>query len=123
MTAPLITVDGDTPRARRSDPAQSHAAADLSSYTRRKVLLAVLEVIREDGEMTGSEVNAAYRSWQVVSPGFPRCHPDSPRKRCSDAAGDSLLDVVGHKKSHYGTEEAIYRLSPEGRALLEAVGR
>lgn len=123
MTTPLIHLAEDTPRARRSDPSQSHQAADLSSFMRRKVLLAVLEIIREDGEMTGSEVNAAYRAWQVVSPGFPRCHPDSPRKRCSDAASELLLDVVARKRSAYGTEESVYRLSPDGRALLEGLGR
>lgn len=123
MTAPLIAVDGDTPRARRADPEQSHVAADVSSYARRRVLLAVLEIIREDGEMTGSEVNAAYRSWWIVSPEFPLCHSDSPRKRAGEAANEALLDVVGHRKSDWGTTEAVYRLSPEGRALLEGLGR
>jgi hypothetical protein len=124
MTTPLIHLAGDKPRARLTDPPQSHQAADASSYRRKRVLLAVLEIIATDGEMTGSEVNDDYRSWSVVArPEFPRCHPDTPRKRAGEAAEDGLLDVVSHKKGVYGVPEAVYRISPEGRRLLEAFNR
>lgn len=124
MTAPLITLAGDTTRARRRDPESSHQAADVSSYRRRRVLLAVLQIVADDGPTTGSEINADYPAWRVVDPaGFPRCHPDSPRKRLQEAAAECLVDLIGHRASDYGTKEAIYRISPDGLALLKGMNR
>lgn len=120
MTTPLITLAGDTPRARSTDPEASHIAADRSAFSRRKVLVAALVILREDGEMTGSELNDDYRIWRESNPReFPKCHFDSPRKRIGEAADEGMADVVTHR---HGTVEAVYRVSPEGRALLEGLG-
>ena len=121
MTADLIHLAGDTPRARRSDPEASHVAADRSSRSRERVRDAVLEILREDGPMTGGEMNEAYMTWRVSNPRtFPRCHFDTPRKRLGEAADEALVDVIDHR---HRTVEAVYRLSPEGRAWLESLGR
>lgn len=125
---PMVT-DGDSPRARRTDPATSHAAADKSQKGLSKLRVAVLrmfadlEEVDEVWELTGSEVNAEYRRYRVGAPGeFPLCHPDSPRRRAGELARDCYLDVVGHRKGGYGTEESVYRLSPEGRDYLRRLG-
>lgn len=121
MTAPLIHLADDTPRARRVDPEASHVAADRSSFSRKKVLIAALVMLREDGEMTGVEANERYRDWRETNPReVPRCAPDTVRKRIGEAVQGYLVDVVSHR---HGTLEAVYRIAPEGRALLERLGR
>jgi hypothetical protein len=116
VTTPLITLAGDSSRARRTDPEASHVAADRSSRTRQKVRDAVLEVLAADGEMTGGEMNEAYRIWRESNRRtYPACHFDTPRKRLGELAEEALVDVVAHR---HGTVEAVYRLSPEGRRVL-----
>ena len=55
-TLPLISVDGDTVRARRSDPETSHAAADSSNREGSRVV--VLAVLREHGPLADHEMVA-----------------------------------------------------------------
>lgn len=116
MTTPLIHLAGDLPRARREDPEASHIAADRSSRTRQKIRDAVLEVLDEDGPMTGGAMNEAFRIWRETNRStFPKCHFDSPRKRLGELAEDALVDVVTHL---HGTVEAVYAISVEGRASI-----
>ena len=49
MSAPQIVMNGDTARARKSDPLASHAAADKSAATRGQVHEAVVQLITEYG--------------------------------------------------------------------------
>lgn len=120
MSGPLIHLAGDTPRAALNHPVASHLAADRSSFARRKVLLAVLEILREDGPTTGVGINEVYPSWVVVGgPYFPKCAPDSPRKRLAEAVVEGFAEVTGHG----WREEAIYALSEAGEELLERLGR
>jgi hypothetical protein len=116
VTAPLIHLAGDTPRAGRNDPEASHVAADRSSRTRNKIANAVLEILAADGPMTGGEMNEAYRIWRESNPRtFPMCHFDSPRKRLGELAEDALADVISHR---HKTVEAVYKVSPEGLRML-----
>ena len=113
----------DSSRARASDPITSHLAADKSARGLSKLRLAVLATIETfDIPAVGSEINARYAAWSQSDPvRYPKAHPDSPRKRAGELAEDGYLDVVGHRKGEFGSPESEYRLSPEGRRLLEAV--
>ena len=117
-----LAIGEDAPRARASDPVTSHLAADKSARGLSKLRVAVLRVVSyfpHEGA-TGSLINAAYRNEHNRDDSkFPQAHPDSPRKRAGELADDGYLDVIGHKVGEFGSPEAVYRISPEGRRLLE----
>lgn len=120
MTTPLIHLAGDTARARATDSPASHIAADRSSFSRKKILLAVLEMVREDGPTTGVGINEDYPNWVVVGgPYFPRCAHETPRKRLEEAAKEGLVEIVGTGRR----EEAIYAITDEGLRVLRMMGR
>ena len=110
----------DSPRARANDPETSHAAADATAPGLSKLRTAVLRTIAIMGvEPVGSEINARYLELHAADPGnFPQAHPDSPRKRAGELAEDGLLDVVGHRAGVFGSQESIYRLSPDAKRIL-----
>jgi hypothetical protein len=85
-----IVMDNDSPRARMSDPTESHAAADKSAETRAKVRGCVLWLVEEARGLTGSEINALYVDWRDML-GWPTTHYDSPRKRAGELHADGLL--------------------------------
>lgn len=121
-TVPAITMSGDTARARRTDPVTSHMAADKSGRGLSKLRVAVLRLVGgfEDG-LTGSAINGIYQARHTVwGDTYPKCHPDSPRKRAGELAEDGLLDVVEHRTGEYGSAESVYRVSPEGRRYLDS---
>jgi hypothetical protein len=117
---PMVT-DGDTPRARRSDPAASHLAGDRSQRGLSKLRVAVLRTLLPFGAkgLTGVALNAIYQkqSWVFKAP-YPKCAYDSPRKRVAELADMGFVDVVAH---NHGTLEAVYAISPEGRLYLEGL--
>lgn len=119
MTEP-ISLDLDSPRARRSDPPASHIAADKSQRGLSKLRLGILRMLENEGQMYGTYANFLYREEYMNADGFPRCAPDSVRKRLGEMAdpkkGPCYVDVVAH---NHGTLEAVYAISPEGRAELE----
>lgn len=86
----------DTPRARKTDPAQSQAAADRSAVDRRRIRNAVWAIVKLYGTeqpVTGSMVNDIYAA-RRESLGWPECHFDSPRKRLGELAAEGVLEVV-----------------------------
>lgn len=98
----------DTARARRSDPLPSHVAADKSASSRRIVRDAVLVLLRQEGQLDGSDLNALYaasRGWR----GWPVVHFDSPRKRAGELAREGVLEVVNPDDPR-GTP-AVYRVA------------
>lgn len=109
-----MTTDQDSPRARRSDPPASHIAADRSQRGLSKLRLAILHMLTQNGPMTGVAANELYRQYSTLT-GFPKCAPDSVRKRLGELADLALVDVVAH---NHGTLEAVYVISPEGRREL-----
>lgn len=121
-TVPIVTA-GDTARARRTDPETSHAAADKSAKGLSRLRVAVLRLIGgfEDG-LTGSAINGIYQARNTVwGDVYPKCHPDSPRKRAGELAEDGFLDVVEHRAGMFGSQESVYKVSPDGRRFLETV--
>ena len=92
---PMIRPD-DTARARRSDPIESHQAADRSAHTLSKLRLAVLTLVREEPLSIGSELNSLYRL-RFDRRGWPKAAYDSPRKRSGELAEDGLLIIAGSR--------------------------
>lgn len=92
LVVPIHSTFGvDAPRVRRGDPIESHRAADKSSVTRKHVYNAVLALVRQEGELCGSEANELYRlraeryGWKTTVAW------DSPRKRLHEAFADGVL--------------------------------
>lgn len=110
----------DSPRAGKNHPETSHLAADASAPGLSKLRTAVLRTIAVmKVEPVGSEINARYLELHAADPAnFPQAHPDSPRKRAGELAEDGLLDVVGHRVGVFGSQESIYRLSPDAKRIL-----
>lgn len=116
-----LAVGIEEPRARTTDPGTSHAAADKSQAGLSKLRMAVLRAVATfQIPPVGSEINDRYALWTKTDHyRFPAAHPDSPRKRAGELADLGYLDVIGKRVGAYGSEESIYRVSPEGRRLLE----
>lgn len=55
MTLPLFLLDDDSPRARRSDPAESHIAADVSGGRRVPQKVAVHAALEAAGKPISSD--------------------------------------------------------------------
>ena len=92
MTAQIVMAD-DTARTRRTDPLSSHVAADRSQRTIAEVKAAVIALIRQEGELSGAELNDLY-SLRAARNGWDECAWDSPRKRAGELARDGDLAVT-----------------------------
>ena len=86
-------LDDDTPRARVTDPVTSHMAADRSAASKHAVREAVVTLVRQEGTLTGSEINRLY-NLRADRYGWPLVHFDSPRKRAGELAADGLLTIL-----------------------------
>lgn len=86
--------DDDSPRARRTDPIESHEAAD-SNTNRREVMEAVLMILRDVGPMTDEELTVFYQSHAHI---LPTAHADSPRKRRSDLVKAGLVRATAERR-------------------------
>ena len=93
----------DEPRARISDPATSHMAADKSAETKAAVRAALLTLLRQEQTLTGSEANELYRLRRERN-GWPEVHSDSPRKRLGDLAREGGAVVILNPNHPRGTE-------------------
>lgn len=78
-TIPQIVANLDSARARKSDPLESHLAAD-SNVNREEVAEHVLHLFQRFGPMTDGELTVRF----FVDTTSPEAHFDSPRKRRSD---------------------------------------
>ena len=105
-SVPGIVLEGDTARARRSDPPASHVAADVSARNRGRVHDAVVELLTEHGPMTGRDINDQYEMHRW-SNGWPRVAADSPRKRAAELVGTRL--TILNPRDPRGTP-AIYAI-------------
>lgn len=117
---PQIVTEGDTARARRSDPITSHIAADVSKRSMRQTKVAVLEIVLQEGEIVGSELNELYRL-RSSRHGWGRIAFDTPRKRAGELADDGYLEVVRYELGGNNLPESVYSITDKGRAHLEAV--
>lgn len=92
MIAPQIVMV-DAPRVRRDDPLSSHIAGDKSARTIEQVKDAVIALVRQEGELSGAELNDLY-SLRASRHGWDDCAWDSPRKRAGELVKDGRLEVV-----------------------------
>jgi len=104
---------GDTPRARSTDHTTSHRAADRSQKTLPRVRMAVLDILRLRGPLTGNELNDAFHNG---TKNYGKAHWDSPRKRAGEMAEDGLLTADRSNGS-----EAVYDLSEAGLAFVAMI--
>lgn len=109
LDAPPRIVPDDTARTRKTDPQESHDAADRSQRTLPAVRRAVLELLSIHKELTGSEINDLY-SLTAHEMGWPRTKTDTPRKRTSELIADGYVEVVGRRGG-----ERVLALSELGR--------
>lgn len=109
MTTTMIHPD-DTARTRRDDPLSSHVAADRSQMTLPEAKAAVLLLVRQEGELSGAELNdlfslrAARHGWNVYA-------WDSPRKRAGELAKNGQL-IITNADDPRGTPH-IYAIPKE----------
>ena len=115
---PQIVMNGDTARARESDPATSHAAADSSSRRLVASMVNVLSLIRVRGPMVGSELNADYAE-RVRVGDWERIATDSPRKRAGDLAKRGLLARRPARIGLNADPETEFELTLRGLEALE----
>jgi hypothetical protein len=81
----------DSPRARLTDPIQSHMAADRSQKGLSELRQRVLHVIAYRGRrINGNDLNDLFAE-TARNNGWKRVHPDSPRKRAGELAVDGYL--------------------------------
>lgn len=116
LEVPQILPD-DSARARRSDPVQSHMAADRSAKALPLVRQRVLRLVAFHGpRVSGNTLNELYVQ-KSLSTGWDVVHFDSPRKRAGDLARIGLLkaerNIDGRTLS-----EAVYTITDKG---MEAI--
>lgn len=95
-TRPVISLNGDTARTRRTDPLTSHAAGDRSQPGISALRLAVLRLLREEPLSTGNELNLVYAQ-RFERRGWPKCAWDSPRKRAQEMVELGFVLVQGER--------------------------
>lgn len=111
MNVPTI-YDRDTARVRRSDPATSHRAGDASQANLKPTKIAVLQLVHQEGTLTGEEINDLY-SLRTDRNGWPLAKHDTPRKRAGELFIEGFLDSDGEQDGG-----RVYRLSLEGKAAI-----
>lgn len=110
--SPIFELFGDdSPRARRTDPLTSHAAADKTAAELSEMKQRILGLFRELGRMTDSELNRIYlanadiRGWKPV-------RPDTPRKRRSDLTRDGWLVATEETRvNEFGSAEQVWEVA------------
>lgn len=118
LEPPQIIIEGDTARARKSDPNASHVAADRSSHGLHESKHRVLQLVRMHESIAGSDLNDQYK---IMSDrmNWKRLAWDSPRKRAGELADDGFLTVVGERLSEGNHSlESVYALTDKGLEVL-----
>lgn len=111
----------DAPRTRRTDPATSHNAGDISQANLSTIKAHVLFVMAKSGAngLTGQEINDLY-TFTRSRLGWDRCHFDSPRKRAAELVEDGYLEVTGTRAAPgrgQSSIESVYALTDLGRTV------
>jgi hypothetical protein len=117
---PPLFADGDFARTRKSDPRTSHIAGDVSQRSLKQTKVAVLELVLQEGELVGSEINDLYRL-RASRHGWRQIAFDTPRKRAGELADDGFLEVVDERPAAGNhLPESVYAVTAKGRDALEA---
>lgn len=112
-----LAVGIDSPRARKTDPVQSHMAADRSQHTLHATKRAVLLLVVQEGELAGSEINDLYRARRDRNGWGPVAY-DTPRKRAGELADDGFLSARYQTSEGNHLPEAVYSITDKGRKAL-----
>jgi hypothetical protein len=112
---PTILPD-DSARTRKSDPLTSHLAGDVSQATVKLSRLAVLRLVLQEGELSGSQINYLYAVRQERN-GWPRVAADTPRKRSSGLCADGLIEAVDYTKG-VRCMERVFAITEQGKREL-----
>lgn len=110
-TLPIFGLLGDDePRARRSDPVTSHAAADKSAHGLSEMKVNILNIFERFGALTDSELNDIYQRQSLMF-GWKKVRPDTPRKRRSDLSSAGFLVDTGETRvNQFGSAEVVWGL-------------
>jgi len=117
LPAPMV-LDNDSPRARLTDRVQSHMAADRSQKTVKPTKLAVLRLILQEGELSGSAINELYQARRDQY-GWGKVAFDTPRKRAGELAAEGYLAARYETSDGNHLPEAFYSLRVQGFLALE----
>lgn len=112
-----LAVGIDAPRARKSDRAQSHLAADRSQRTMHATKRAVLLLVLQEVELPGNEINDLYRDRRDRYDWGPVAY-DTPRKRAGELAEDGYLSARFQTSEGNHLPEAVYSITDKGREAL-----
>lgn len=112
-----LAVGIDSPRARKTDPVQSHMAADRSYSTLHATKRAVLLLVLQEGELAGSQINDLYRGHRERYGWGPVAY-DTPRKRAGELADDGFLSARYQTSEGNHLPEAVYSVTDKGREAL-----
>lgn len=101
-----------TPRARRDDPATSHAAAASATPSATAQAHAILRALLSYGPATADELDARM-GWDVGTAG---------KRTAALKAGDYLTPTGATRPTRKGRQADVYRLTAKGRtaSLLDA---
>lgn len=108
----------DQPRARRTDPATSHAAAAsvAQPQTQRERVLLLLEEAHTEGleGITHQELKARYKA-AMAQRGWPDAAGGGIRTRCRELANQGLARQVKDKmgKTAFGRDSLLWAYIPE----------
>jgi hypothetical protein len=104
---PQIVTAGDTARARKSDPLESHLAAD-SNINREAVEEHVLHLFKRFGPMTDHALTVRY----FADTTSPESDIDSPRKRRSDLAKrGAVIPTLLHGVGRTGRKATVWQVA------------
>ena len=108
----------DTARVRLTDKLTSHMAGDSSARRLVESARNILTLVRDNGPMVGSEINAQY-AVKIRTADWKRIHQDSPRKRAGDLARRNLLAERPPRIGLTDDPETEYELTLAGLEALE----
>lgn len=109
LSVPMILPDGDSARARFTDPVTSHEAADLSAKHLSEIQVIVYDLIKDSfSGLADFELGAQY-AIQAPMYGFPQVLFDTPRRRRSDLTRmGRLVDSGVRRMNDHGRNEVVW---------------
>lgn len=122
MTRPLILINGDKPRTRRTDPHTSHVAGDMSQAGISSTKVHVMDLLHVHGWLSASALNDQYQ-FAASRMGWTGVALDSPRKRAGELVEDGYVEVIDEHPGLYGVPESVYALTEKGKRVITLGGK
>jgi hypothetical protein len=102
MSTPLVFPG--SPNVRKSDPMESHMAADRA-VTRRRTLRAVCITLQDAGEAM-----TAYQIWEIARLKGFQCTPERVRTVLAEGERDGIFQPIEGGTSQYGNPCRLWTL-------------